>query len=66
MGIILALKLQKGERLSLLELKNARLVVVFSGVRKGKEGRIKKVLKLKKIVFKDSFKADNWHLEIVL
>ena len=65
-AIILALKLQEGQSISLLELKNARLGVLFSGVAKGQESRIKKVLKLKKVVFKDSFKADSWHLEIVL
>jgi len=63
---LLALKLNSNEKISILELKNARLNVVFSGVSKGQEFRIKKALKLKGIAFKDSFKAGSWHLEIVL
>jgi len=65
-AIILGLKLNTDEKISILELKNARLNVVFSGVSKGQEQYIKKALKLKGLSFKDSFKADSWHVEIAL
>jgi len=65
-AVVLGLRLNSGEKLSILEVKNGRLNVVFSGVSKGKEKHIKKALKLKGVTFKDSFKSDSWHLEVTL
>jgi hypothetical protein len=66
MAVFLALRLKPEEKISILELKNGRLYVLFSGVLKGKEQQIKKVLKDKGVIFKDSFKSGNWHLEVTL
>jgi len=66
MAAFLALRLSTGENISIIELKSGRLNVVFSGIVKGKESRIKKTLQAKRIIFKDSFKSGSWHVEVTL
>ncbi len=63
---ILALKLQKHEKLSLLSLKGKSLIAEFSGIQQGSESIIEKVFKNKNIKYKSNFKKNTWHVEIEL
>lgn len=63
---ILSLKSHKGQSLSLLSLKNKKLIVEFSGINKGDETNILEVLNSKNLKFIASFKNKSWHLEIEL
>jgi len=63
---ILSLKLLKEQKLIQLTMKGKKLIAVFSGVTKGDEVAIEKVLKSKKLQFISNFKDDIWHMEIAL
>ena len=63
---ILALRLTPSEKLTLLSLKNKTIIAEFSGISKGKEVHIIKILKSKKIKFKTKLdsKQKTLHVEI--
>ncbi|MDB2562092.1 hypothetical protein N9X61_00660 [Sulfurimonas sp.] len=63
---ILAIALTPKQKLSLLSLKNNKLLVVFSGVTQGTERNISNVLKSKGMKYTSKFKANTWHLEVSL
>ena len=63
MGNILKTVLQKEQHLSMVEVKNKTLKVEFVGVKLGKESRIIKELKSKKIPFNSSVKNELLRLE---
>jgi len=66
---ILALKLQKDERLSLLVFKNKSLIANFSGVKKGNDAKIEKKIRTilsKNEKLKKSYSNEILHLEISL
>ena len=63
---ILSLKLKKEQKLSHLILKDKKLIAVFSGIKKGNELSIEKVLQSKNLKFNASFKDKSWHVEIEL
>jgi len=63
---ILALRLSKNEKLTLLSLKNKTIVAEYSDMNKGMEAYIKKTLKSKNLKFKTKFdsKKKTLHVEI--
>ncbi len=63
---ILSLKLLKGQKLTQLSLKSKKLTAVFSGVKKGDEVSIEKLLKKKKLRYRSNFKDKSWYVEIEL
>ena len=63
---ILSLKLVKEQKLTQLSMKGKKLTAVFTGVKKGDDIGIGKVLKSKKIQFISNFKDDTWYVEIAL
>ena len=63
---ILSLRLLKEQRLTQLTMKGKKLTAAFSGVEKGDEVVIEKVLKSKKLQFISNFKNDTWYVEITL
>ena len=65
-GIILSLRLKKGQSLSLVNLKDKKMFLEFSGINKGEEVSIVNKLKMKKLLFKPSFKNNTLFVEITL
>jgi len=63
---ILSLKLLKEQKLTQLSLKSKKLTAVFSGVKKGDEVSIEKLLKEKKLRYRSNFKDKSWYVEIEL
>ena len=63
---ILSLKLLKEQKLTQLTMKGKKLIAAFSGVKKGDEVVVEKVLKSKKLQFISNFKNDTWYVEIAL
>jgi hypothetical protein len=62
----LTMKLQKGQKITLIDYKNNLLSVTISGVTKETSGMITEQLDAKKVAYKRSFSADNMKLEIVI
>ena len=63
---ILSLSLPNEQKLLQLTLKGKKLIAAFSGVKKGSEASIEKVLKSKKLKFVSNFKDKSWYVEIEL
>ena len=63
-AIIVNLRLNKKEKISLLEFKNNILTVEFSGLNNKDKQEIEKILNKKGLKFNSKFKTNTWHVEI--
>ena len=66
LSVLLSLRLNKDEKISLINLKNRVLVADFSGIKNNAFSHIVSALKAKKVNFKSSYKSGTLHLEIAL
>lgn len=62
----LALKLKSGENITLINLKNRKMTVNFSGVKQGSEKHITSFLNSKGLLFKSSFAKEIMQVEVSL
>ncbi|MBU1659434.1 hypothetical protein KKG72_10360 [bacterium] len=63
---ILTLKLNSGEKISQINMKNNSLEIDFTGIQKGKDSHISNMLKSKNISFNIDYKDSIMHLEMSL
>ena len=63
---ILNINLKETQNLSLLSLKERKLIVEFEGLQRGEELKIINYFKEKKMVFSSKFKINSWHVEVEL
>lgn len=63
---ILSMKLTAQQNISLITLKNKKLVVEITGVEQGNENTILQTLKAKKVAYKKSFEKEKMHLELTI
>jgi len=63
---ILSIKLQNNIKISLINLKNKKIIVNFTGIKNGNENQLIKSLQAKKLVFSKSFNKDIMKIEVNL
>ena len=63
---ILSLKLKNDTKISLISVKNKKMLISFRGIKEGKEGYITRFLRSKKMPFKVKFTKDIMRMEIGL
>lgn len=66
MSYILSIKLQNGVKISLISIKNKKILVNFIGIKKGSKTNISKFLKSKKIPFNSNITKDIMRVEVNL
>ena len=66
MSVILSLRLKANEKISLIDIKNKKILISFTGVKEGQEKQIINTLNSKKLQFKKSFVKENMKIEVNL
>jgi len=63
---IFAIKLKDGVKISLINVKNKKILITFRDLKEGQESYITKFLRSKKVPFKTNFSKDNMRMEVTL